>query len=382
MPNFPQLTIRSLIGKEFTIQLTHQDMFVHKREKFFLYKEFFHKNKAIINDFFQTEAFIIINEKDPIYITFNPKFDKNDRIKIKKNQIILNFVAYDISVNDLIKDILFKIESNNTKDTEYIMDYLYIFSEINVKENEQIMLAIIQNLDSRFIKYVSGELINSEQFWIKASSHFINDDIDHDQIQCFKFLPVTINIEFVFRLLQINSKIFRYLPKTLKLKKDIVIYCIQNKIVNSYLDILSDLYDDDDIIVECLTHFRHYIININGIYMSKIYTISFDKIIKIFDRLSSNQRFLDNINDSQLWWMVIEKNGLLLKFALKYITPESYIFFKTDEKHNVLHKSYYEFILFAVTNNGLALQYVPNHIKNDRIISAAIANNELASQYV
>ena len=353
-PLFPKLIIKSFNGKEFNIQLIHDDLLIiDKNNKFFLYKKCIYKNNNDIKEYFGTNAFLLMNEKSEIiFVTFNPQINNIDRLKIlsKQKEISYTIVCLDISTNDIIQNILLTIGGDKIYSKNEIIRLIKnnetsIFSDIDIRSNELIMLALIQNIDFDLISFVDNSLLNDENFWLKAFSQIINNGTDIN-LQFFRYLPITINTEFIFKILIMNPRIYKYLDRELRFSKIFLLFAIKNKIIidnykyefivrficNStrsikYEDDLECIERniDDDIFVEyinCNTNtfrinerFSEYFVELNEIFLiNSNIPISFNKIIKNFDRIV-NDIILNKINQhDDLQDLILKHDELLLKY--------------------------------------------------------------------
>ena len=292
-----------------------------------------------------------MNEKSEIiFVTFNPQISTLDRLKIlsKQKEILYTIVCLDISTNDIIQNILLTIGGDKLYSRSTIIQLIKknevsIFGDIDIRSNELIMLALIQNIDFDLISFVDNSLLNDENFWLKAISTIIHKKTDIN-LQFFKYLPITINTEFIFKILIMNPLIYNHLDRELRFSKIILLFAIKNKIIiNNYkyefivrcicnstrpikydddLECIEHNIDDDIFVeyINCNTNerFSEYFVELNEIFLiDREIPISLNKIIKNFDRIV-NDTILNKINQhDELRNLILEHDELLLKFFIK-----------------------------------------------------------------
>ena len=288
---FPNLIFKLLSGKEFILHLTNEDvLIVNNKNKFFLFKEYFRKNKQIIKNEFNTKAFLVIYNSEIIFITFNSKIKNYDRIKFNREKHLeFNIVLIDISIEPIIEKILLFIDDheNIIEPVENInFEILKSILQNNelINSNELFMLALVQNINFSYIKFVSNNLINNETFWINATSHFI-DQHNYYDLKYFKYLPTNISINFIIKILKINPTIYDYLNLELRLTKEIVIYSINNNNISITTKNIREILNiDDDVIIEFINN-NDCDVSSDGIYLYCGITIPFNKIISKYEKI-------------------------------------------------------------------------------------------------
>ena len=269
----PVVILVLISGREIKIQLSHKDILkIDKKTKYFLYEEFFIRNKEKIKDELNIKAFSILNTMDIIFISFNKYINSENRIKFaNEKEFKYNICAIDISFDPFIERLFLDLDycyNLNYEDVQKLFqNYTYddqktlksiLKNNSEFNSNEMFMFTIIKSISSMYIKYVSKKLLHNESFWIRLIK---NLNYDYSII---RNIPFIMSSDFIIKLLEINPQIYFNLEVKLRTNKEIVIYCIKNNIISiltctnfNYTEIFNI---DDDVIIKFINNNFNYCI--------------------------------------------------------------------------------------------------------------------------